>query len=144
MDKCSMKYFPYLIDVKPTFESIIVSTDGTCGSSCAIVSLYFHQNGFPGIIAYSRMTDTGFNWFLPNLYSFAGGQVVSSENIKDVAKRSSCYDLVPKTTERIQATMTYRGIFSEKEDRFPMEFYISPATAALRFIANYSNSVTNR
>lgn len=123
MDKCVLKQTPLLANVKPDFDTIILVTDGLCGSSCAVVATYIQQSNSSTILFASGTPGQS----IPNAYSFAGGQVVNLNNVKDIAKRSSCFDIIPSTLERVQITVTYRAIFNLEDKNVPLEYYIMPA-----------------
>lgn len=79
-----------------------------------------------------------------SLFAFAGGQVINYDNIKDVAKRSLCYDLAPKLLERVRITFTYRAIFNLRDKTNPLEYYMIPANATLNYTDEFTNSISAR
>lgn len=140
MDKCIMPSTPLLANVKPKFTTIILVSDGMCGSSCAIIVTYLQQHGSPAIVISTKEGNNGH----PSLYSFAGGQVVNFNNLKDVAKRSSCFKMIPDVLEKTQMTITYRAIFNIEDKQNPLEYYVMPANSLFKYTSEYASSYALR
>ena len=143
-DKCVLKYSYLLEDIRPKFDSMALLTDGMCGSSCAVIATYFTQNGIPGIL-FRVVTAPYYTPYVePNIYSFAGGQVVNFENLKSVARISSCYGIIPCTLDNLSMSVTYRGIFNINDQKNPLDFYVLPANASIKYNHKFVMAMSER
>lgn len=109
------------IKVKPNFDKLINFSDGFCGSSCAIVANYI--SSIPNIQFVGMSLDNS----TPNAFAFAGGQVVTLQNIRNISAKSGCP--IPLTEKEFldMKITTCRGYFSMPPASVPLEFFRPPA-----------------
>jgi len=113
-------------DYTPWFtpSDVSVISNGYCGSSCAIVAATLQDyHGVPTVYLASRAltNDTS-----TPMFTFAGGQVLTSKYIFEFVKRLQVPGLPTSFPTASDLSFTFRNIYG-RHSKFPLEFINIPA-----------------
>jgi hypothetical protein len=121
LDSCKTHPQEKMLNHPFTGKNLVVMSNGACGSSCAIVAAFLQEvANTTSVYAASEFHNNATN--VP-LYSFAGGQVLNSDQIYQFLKRSKHPDAPQPFPTNATLSFTFRSIYSQKSnDSLPLEF----------------------
>jgi hypothetical protein len=121
---------------------MVVLTNGYCGSSCAILAAHLQEvTKVTSVVQMLRSFDNMEK--VPPIYSFAGGQLQSYDDLRDFAINvglESDPSFPPPFPTKADLTFTLRQIYSRTKGGLPLEYYRMPAST---FIEQQPTNIMN-